>query len=305
MRYQTIKQYLENGNFEIITSEDEYKLNKKENKTSTTFKYKCHNNHESSITIASFKNKKSKFKNNYEGFCSTCKLEQVLNTSSDLSDDTLDDTRSKYEEEVEQKMPAEVSLEYNNDIETIQSDNDLDSVDFDANIKKYKLYDEEFYTYFCNKYDILHASWRLIGNNAFERSEYINKAISWIKTTKNICTKETYDECDIFINGLDLHVSKANTIVVVHSIFIHNIDPKLWTKIIKEHTLHNDVVVVLVFNCDFIYDTWYFIKNKKPYSIRNKGLVIMENKIDSFIDKDQNEWLLYEQRMFEICINLI
>src|SRR5690606_27843007 len=73
MSYFRIIEYLSQGGFKVTTSFDEYKELKKTCKVSAKINYICPIGHELSMTYGSFKNKKSKHKNNFEGFCPKCK----------------------------------------------------------------------------------------------------------------------------------------------------------------------------------------------------------------------------------------
>jgi hypothetical protein len=70
-QYYNVKKFFENIGYELLTPEEEYINNKKIYKTSTRFIYRCKNNHEREMTIASFNNKKTKSIDT-EDFCVEC-----------------------------------------------------------------------------------------------------------------------------------------------------------------------------------------------------------------------------------------
>lgn len=71
-QYSNITSYLNKGGFKLLTSQEDYILSKENDNFSAIFTYMCNNNHIKSITIASFINKKSKIKDNFNELCADC-----------------------------------------------------------------------------------------------------------------------------------------------------------------------------------------------------------------------------------------
>lgn len=76
IQYNNIKIYLNKGEFEIITTEEEYISKKNKYGTSSEFQYNCNKNHINTIRIASFINKKNKIKD-YTELCPICVKKKV------------------------------------------------------------------------------------------------------------------------------------------------------------------------------------------------------------------------------------
>lgn len=314
MSYARITDYLSQGGFKITTSFEKYKQLKKQCKVSAKIEYICPIGHQLSITYGSFKNKKSKHKNNFEGFCSKCKN----GTPNRVPISCISEEQSINEKEVSIILPQVTEPDYESKIEpnvslgsdskeelsdTLISDNYQDNeglITLNDYSSKYIDKEPEFIGYYIQRRDDLCRKYKLVGNEVFNISKHVELVKQWLCTTKNIIMGTSVSREIIKENGNILFIPDFNIKVIVQTTLVHNIDPHV------HYTLYtsDEKMIVFLLNGEEIADIWYIIKGKRYYSICNKYDFKLDNKIHVHQVRDEDEYFFLEYFLFNHELDL-
>lgn len=308
MSYKTFKEYLEKGGFKIVTSEEEYNTLKKTSKLSTKLEYQCSYGHISLNTISSFKNKKSKYKNNFEGFCTKCKIinknnnNQII-SSSDNEIDNVQDIIITSELPVpvlEQKLEIVTDIVPYDTLPTECSSNDSINqpiIIYTDIISKFKEKEPEFFNYYLSRRDYLYNQYQTIGKLLFKQQEYTWIIVKWLKENKNIFTKSYFTDTDLVIDH-NIYVPSLNLNVYIQPTVTYNIYPEVFLNKYIDQCKTNPVKVFIVNNLEII-DVWYFIPGKKVYSVNYKHNFNPMEKIVCNQSYDDIEYFYFEKTLSE------
>lgn len=314
MSYARITDYLSQGGFRITTSFEKYKELKKLCKVSAKIEYICPTGHKLSITYGSFKNKKSKHKNNFEGFCSKCKN----GTPGMVPNLCMSEAQIINEEEIPIALPQVTESDYESKIESgeiLNSDSKEELSDkfipenYEDNEKLITLNDyslryidkePEFIGYYTQRRDDLCRKFKLVGNEVFNISKHVELVKQWLCTNKNIIMGTPVIGDDIKENGNILFIPNFNIKIIVQTTLVHNIDPQI------HYTLYtsDEKMIVFLLNGEEIADIWYIIKGKRYYSICNKYDFKIEDKIHVYQVRDEDEYFFLEYFLFNHELDL-
>lgn len=326
MSYARIAEYLSQGGFNVITPYETYKELKKTCKFSAKIEYRCPQDHKLSITYASFKNKKSKHKNNFEGFCSKCKSGRTLKSNTDTCNTTNTqceeqevvnennhNTFSSCETETNNHIEEfiEQPIEYldEDDVDTCENENDyceestndeICEVNEDKVVvlndysSKYIDCEPEFIGYYLQRRNDLCKKYKLFGDEVFNISKHIDLVRDWLSTNKNIVTGTTLRNEIIETRGNILTIDSVGLRVVVQTTLVHNLDPEIYSK----SYVSSEKTIVFLLNGEEIIDVWYIIPGKRYYSICHKYSFKITDKIQVSQVRDEDEYFFLEYFMF-------
>lgn len=317
MSYARITDYLSQGGFKITTSFEKYKELKKQCKVSAKIEYICPLGHQLSITYGSFKNKKSKHKNNFEGFCSKCKNgvpntvpsgymteEQDIKPNekeiSIILPQTPIDSDYECNIEISEKVDSKEELSHSLVPEIYNCENDEELMTLNDYSSKYIDKEPEFIGYYIQRKVDLCRKYKLIGNEIFNISKHVDLVKDWLCTNKNIIMG-TSVSCEIIKeNGNILFIPDFNIKVIVQTTLVHNIDPEIHSTLYTS----NEKIIVFLLNGEEIADVWYIIKGKRYYSICNKYDFKIASNIHVHQVRDEDEYFFLEYFLFNYELDL-
>lgn len=326
MSYARITQYLSQGGFNVVSPYETYKELKKTCKFSAKIDYICPQGHMLSITYGSFKNKKSKHKNNFEGFCSKCKNGRTSNLNID--NDKCDNKDCKDQQEVndnEKEQLTSCESELNKDIDECSTqviehvnedeliscasegdkleesiNDDIYEIDEDSEVSlndystKYIDHDPEFVGYYLQRRNDLCKKYKLFGDEVFNITKHVDLVKQWLFTNKNIVTGTTLGNEMIETNGNIMIVGSSGLRVIVQTTLVHNLDPELHSK----SYVSTEKTMAFLLNGEEIIDIWYMIPGKRYYSICHKYSFRINDKIQVSQVRDEDEYFFLEYFMF-------
>lgn len=314
MSYARITDYLSQGGYKVITPFEKYKELKKQCKVSAKIEYICPMGHQLSITYGSLKNKKSKHKNNFEGFCSKCKN----GTPGIVPSDCMLEEQNINEEEIHIVLPQVSEPDYECRIESGERlDSDFKEELSDTlipekyednegliSLNDYSLRyidkEPEFIGYYIQRRDDLCRKYKLVGNEVFNISKHVELVKQWLCTNKNIIMGTSVSREIIKENGNILFIPDFNIKVIIQTTLVHNIDTQI------HYTLYtsNEKMIIFLLNGEEIADIWYIIKGKRYYSICNKYDFTLDDKIHVHQVRDEDEYFFLEYFLFNHELDL-
>lgn len=332
MSFATFSEYLSSGNFTLSTPKDEYERRKKECGVRAVFEYACPAGHVSSSAISSFKNKKAKHKNNFDGFCAKCSSVPTDTTSSATGeaakprDLVLTETETHsgggeeapvsvqaetHTEGAEEEAPAleeaEAETEGSEEEHIKHADPAPESLlSFVHNTEtRMRMLSDPFFENYTKRRLHLWQQFQATGDAMINSScPYIATAIRWLTSTKNIVSKRYVAEKDIrtanrvpLFNTLCIPV--LHFVVAIVPTFVYNLSPGYFFSRCKA-IAPDSVLAVLLVNGGDIVDVWYIIPSKKLFSLVHRHSVDPQTPICVDQCVDETEYFCFEQTMFGI-----
>lgn len=311
MSFATFSEYLAAGKFVLSTPQDEYERRKKESGARAVFEYVCPYGHVSTSAISSFKNKKTKHKNNFDGFCAKCKANLVHTEARSCTEEVVAEpaTISPAAESQIGAAPTETVVEHEEDRETAieeeqsaehGAEHDLSSLA--AFARRADTLQHPFFENYNKRRPYLWQQFRATGDAAINSScPYIGTAIRWLTSTKNIVNKQYVAEKDIRATNLvpmfnTLCVPILDLAVAIVSTLVYNLNPVYFFARCKNIT--PGILAVLLVNGGDIVDVWYIIPGKKLFSIVHRHAVDPETPVSVDQSLDETEYFCFEQAVF-------
>lgn len=305
MSFATFSEYLAAGKFVLSTPPDEYERRKKESGARAVFEYVCPDGHVSTSAISSFKNKKAKHKNNFDGFCAKCKANPI---HVDIPQPCL---KEGVEEpvipsvEMEPQIDApETDTEHEEPETVIEEEQSLecDLSSLPAFAHRADTLQHPFFENYNKRRPHLWQQFRTTGDAVINSScPYIGTAIRWLTSTKNIVNKRYVAEKDIRATNLvpmfnTLSVPTLDLAVAIVPTLVYNLNPTYFFARCKNIT--TSILAVLLVNGGDIVDVWYIIPGKKLFSVVHRHAVDPETPVSVDQSLDETEYFCFEQAVF-------
>lgn len=137
------------------------------------------------------------------------------------------------------------------------------------------------------------------------RCPYVDTAVRWLTSTKNIVSKKYVAEHDIRTSSLvsifnTLCVPALDFVVAIVPTLVYNLDPAYFFTRCRRIT--PNILAVLLVNGGDIVDVWYIIPGKRLFSVVHRHSVDPEMPVSVDQSLDETEYFCFEQVAFGLEI---
>jgi hypothetical protein len=334
MSYRTFESYLAGGGFTMRTTADEFAIQKSEVGLKAVVSFACKNNHVTSLTVSSLKNKKHKFKDSYEGFCSKCvrgfvqthvnipvaeniptssvEAENIPTSSveaeniptSSVEAENIPTSSVEAENiptssvEAENMPTSSVEAE-NMPTSSVEAEN-MPTVLPEYRMCKYADAEPEFTACYIERRTALFSAHTNINGLVFDCEPYIDLVQKWFKECTNMFTRTRLRNADVFMEGGKILVTPIPGVCVfVQTVTSYNADPPRIFDMYRRRSAGTPYMIFM-FDGGEIIDVWYFIPGKKGYSVTHKHACDFRAKVSGYSSHDEPDYYYFERTMFEL-----
>ena len=314
MSYRTFESYLAGGGFAMRTTADEFAIQKGKVGLKAVVSFVCVNNHVTSLTVSSLKNKKHKFKDSYEGFCSKCVKGFVqpyvnipVTENAPASPGEVENIPAS-PDEVE-NIPASPDEVENTPVSSGEAENIPVSPDEVENIPtvlpeyrmcKYADAEPEFTACYIERRTALFSAHANLNGLVFDCEPYTDLVQKWFKECTNMFTRTRLRNADVFMEGGKIVVTPVPGVCVfVQTVTSYNADPPRIFDMYRRRSAGTPYMIFM-FDGGEIIDVWYFIPGKKGYSVTHKHACDFRAKVSGYSSHDEPDYYYFERTMFEL-----
>ncbi len=301
MSYSTFKTYLESGGFTILSLEEEFTLEKKEKGYSATLKFECDKGHVKQLTLASFKNRKSKLKGDIGKFCSQCGSVSEKNSDEEVLEEKKEEGTELPISVSDEKELSETSLTESEKCSEkfVEEETEVSDDGISETVRNLYSVHKEFFVHYESRRDSLQSEYNALGSIElmYSQNAYTKLVLGWLTSSRNILTGTYINERDVRVISQDtLIVRPINYTVRVQTVLVHNLNPEGEYRLYRAQSKAGSLAVVFV-NAEEIIDVWYFIHGKRPYSLAHKHDFGAGMTIAASLCENDIEYAFFEKRV--------